>query len=259
MKEEKIKINGNKIVLGDCFKVLKRIDDIVDFIITDPPQYRLINDNIEFNTRKSVIRKVEFDNFSNYQTFILFTALWIKLCSKILKDNGVIGIFYAEIFSNDLIEICNKYELEYFDTFYWHKINPMPQVRKRNFVSSVETCLFFVKNKRYTFNFLGQNDMHDFMELPICAGKERLKDDNNETLHPTQKPIKLIEHFIKIFTNSGEKVVDPFSGTGTTNIACKCLNRNCLGIEKNQLYHKKSIKRLNNVNISKSGVLKWLE
>jgi len=175
-----------------------------------------------------------------------------------MKENAVLGVWFAEAYSGDLINICKNRCLEYFDTFYWHKTNPMPQVRKRHFLSSVETCIFFTKGKNYTFNFSTQNKMHNSIESSICIGKERLKDETGNTLHPTQKPLKIIKHLVKIFSNIDDKVLDPFSGTGTTNVACKMLNRKCLGIENNKKYYLSSIKRLNEINRTKSGVLGWL-
>ena len=255
-----MKINKNEIILGNCLDILETIDDKVDLVLTDPPQYRLINKDIILGNRKDIVRTVEFDLFDSYDDFCVFTENWIKLCSKLMKKDSTMYISYAEIYSNDLIDICKKYELKYFDTFYWHKTNPMPQVRKRNFLSSVETTLIFTKGK-YTFNFLKQTEMHDFMELPIVLGKKRLKNKKGGTLHPTQKPLKLIKHFVKISSNIGDKVLDPFSGTGTTNVACKMLNRKCLGIENNEEYYLSSVKRLNQsipINRTKSGVLVWI-
>jgi len=175
-----------------------------------------------------------------------------------MNENSTIYISYAEHYSNDLIDICKNNNLAYFDTYYWHKTNPMLQVRKRNYRSTVETTLIFTKGK-YTFNFLKQKEMHDFMELPIVLGKARLKNKKGGTLHPTQKPLKLIKRFVKVSSNEGDKVLDPFSGTGTTNVACKILNRICLGIEKKEEYYLASVKRLKQINIKKSGVLSWIK
>jgi len=252
-----VRINNNKIIHENCLNILKLIDDRVDLVVTDPPQYKLINKNIKLNNRKDFVRKAGFDLFDSYKDFIIFTEKWIKLVSNLMNKDSTIYISYAEQFSNDLINICKKYSLSFFDTFYWHKTNAVPQVRKRNFCSSVETTLVFTKGN-YIFNFLKQNEMHDFMELPILVGKRRLKNKEGGTLHPTQKPLKLIKHFVRISSNIGDKVLDPFSGTGTTNIACKMLNRKCLGIESNEEYYLASVKRLNKINRTQSGVLSWL-
>ena len=90
-------------------------------------------------------------------------------------------------------------------------------------------------------------------------GKERLKNKEGKILHPTQKPMKLIKHFVKISSNTNDKVLDPFSGTGTTNVACKLLNRKCLGIEINKEYYLAGIKRLNEINTTESSVLGWFK
>ncbi len=252
----KIKIK-NEFILGNCLDILESMDEQIDLVLTDPPQYRLINKNIKFNNRTDFVRKADFDLFDSYKEFTIFTEKWIKLVSVLMKKDSTMYISYAEQFSNDLINICKKYDLSYFDTFYWHKTNAVPQVRKRNFCSSIETTLVFNKGN-YTFNFLKQNEMHDFMELPILVGKKRLKNKYGDTLHPTQKPLKLIKHFVKISSNIGDTVLDPFSGTGTTNVACKMLNRKCLGIEINEEYYLSSVKRLKQINRTKSGVLGWI-
>jgi len=251
------KINKNEFILGNCLDILESVDEQVDLVLTDPPQYRLTKENIKLNNRKDFVRKAGFDLFDSYDDFAIFTEKWIKLVSDLMKKDSTMYISYAEQFSNDLINICKKYGLSYFDTFYWHKINPMLQVRKRHFRSTVETTLIFTKGN-YTFNFLKQTEMHDFMELPIVLGKRRLKNKDGGTLHPTQKPLKLIKHFVKISSNIGDMVLDPFSGTGTTNFACKMLNRKCLGIEINEEYYLASVKRLKQINRTKSGVLGWL-
>jgi DNA modification methylase len=74
--------------------------------------------------------------------------------------------------------------------------------------------------------------------LPICQGKER-------TEHPTQKPEKLIEPFIKYWTNEGDIILDPFLGSGTTMKVARDLNRNCIGIEIDEKYIEMTKKRLN--------------
>ena len=82
--------------------------------------------------------------------------------------------------------------------------------------------------------------MHNFLETPICMGKERLKDPK----HPSQKPVKLLEHLIKIASNEQDLILDPFMGVASTAIACENLNRNFIGIEIDQTFYDASIKRI---------------
>lgn len=247
----------NIIINGNCLEELRKLKDKFQLLITDPPQFILINDNIEFKNREAIVRNADFDLFNSYEDFLKFTVDWVELCARNIDNNSTACIFFANQYITDLINICDMYELKYFDTFYWHKINPAPKIRKKGFLSSVETAVIFKKGNP-VFNFFKQNDMHNFMETPICSGKERIKNKQGKTLHPTQKPIKLISNFIKILSNIGDNVIDPFSGTGTTNYCCKYLKRNCLGIELNEEYHSASVLRTNTLTTTKAGVLSWI-
>jgi site-specific DNA-methyltransferase (adenine-specific)/modification methylase len=131
-----------------------------------------------------------------------------------------------------------------FDTFQylvWHKTNPTPHFRKTSFLSSVEliVCLW---NKGHTWNFGKQTEMHNFFESPICMGAERLKNP----AHPTQKPVKLLEHLVRIASNENDIVFDPFMGVGSTGIASIKNNRNFIGIERDELYYHGADSRIKN-------------
>lgn len=125
-------------------------------------------------------------------------------------------------------------------TMYYVKTNPPPSVRKRNYVSSVETILWFVKNpKKYTFNFQSQREMRNAFIASIPSGKVR-----KEFPHPTIKPLQLSELLIKIHSNEGDLVVVPFAGVGTECLAAKRLDRNFIGFEVDPYYYELCLKRL---------------
>ena len=73
-------------------------------------------------------------------------------------------------------------------------------------------------------------------------------DIENNTIHETQKPVKLIEYLIKTYSNEGDTVLDNTMGSGTTGVACKNLNRNFIGIELDPEYFKIAEKRINEIN-----------
>jgi hypothetical protein len=98
-------------------------------------------------------------------------------------------------------------------------------------------CLW---NKGHTWNFTTQNEMHNFIETPICMGKERIK----EPKHPTQKPLAVLEHIITIASNEGDIVFDPFMGVGSTGHAALNLSRKFIGMEIDPVYYQASIKRI---------------
>jgi len=79
--------------------------------------------------------------------------------------------------------------------------------------------------------------MHNFIQSPICMGKER-------TAHKTQKPLKVCLPYIEISSNEGDLILDPFMGSGTTAVACKMLKRNFIGYELNKEFCKIAEKRL---------------
>jgi site-specific DNA-methyltransferase (adenine-specific)/modification methylase len=132
-----------------------------------------------------------------------------------------------------------------FDTFQfmvWHKTNPVPKIRRAGFLNSCEliVCMW---NKDHTWNFSNQKEMHNFIETPICMGSERLK----EPMHPTQKPVKVLEPIIKIATNVNDIVLDPFMGVGSTGIAALNLDRKFIGIEIEKKYFDAAEKRLKQI------------
>jgi len=88
----------------------------------------------------------------------------------------------------------------------------------------------------------GNTDRYPRSVLLFASDKQKTKLDG--TIHPTQKPIALLEYIVKTYTNEGDLVLDNTMGSGTTNLACKNLNRKSIGIEKDKSYFDISIKRI---------------
>ena len=230
-------INTSPLLIeGDAFQKIKEIpDSSVDLILTDPP-YNLSEystGNMKFDWRNEINNdvakwdKVPFNPEKLLKDFI-----------RILKPTGNIFIFTS-------YNLIGKYHETFdplFDTFQfmvWHKTNPIPNIRKSSFLNSCEliVCLW---NKGHTWNFSKQNEMHNFIESAICMGKERIK----EPKHPTQKPLSVLEHIIKIASNENDIVFDPFMGVGSTGKAALNLRRRFIGIELEKEYYKATVKRL---------------
>ena len=83
--------------------------------------------------------------------------------------------------------------------------------------------------------------MHNFIETPICMGRERLK---GKYKHPTQKPVKVLNHIINIASKKGDTVLDPFMGVGSTGVAALRLERKFIGIEIDPTYYSAASIRL---------------
>ncbi|HBI72056.1 MAG TPA: site-specific DNA-methyltransferase, partial [Lachnospiraceae bacterium] len=157
---------------------------------------------------------------------------------RVLSPTGNIFIFT----SYNLIGKWHETFDSEFDTFQfmvWHKTNPIPNIRKSSFLNSCEliVCMW---NKGHTWNFTKQNEMHNFFESPICMGNERLKSPK----HPTQKPLKVLEHIINIASNENDLVLDMFMGVASTGVAARLLNRRFIGIEIDDEYYAASEKRM---------------
>jgi site-specific DNA-methyltransferase (adenine-specific) len=240
-----------KLYLGDCLEVMDRLIEEgikVDCILTDPP----------YGTTAC-----------KWDTIIPFDKMWNRL-NKLIKPNGAIVLFSSQPFTSNLV-MSNVKNFKY--EWIWHKNkggNPLNA--KRMPMKQHENICVFYKNPP-TYN--------PIMEERYGQGKERVKYKvqggrfnkdrvygkvdgivrntqyselrNPQTvqffnvergLHPTQKPIKLMEYLIKTYTNENELVLDFTMGSGTTGIACLNTNRRFIGIELNEKYFDISINRI---------------
>lgn len=227
-----------KIYKADFFNKIKDIEtESIDLILTDPP-YNLSKystGNLKFTWRTEINNdlaewdKIEFNPQDVVEEF-----------QRILKPDGNIFAFTSYNLLGKWHEVFDPV----FDTFQfmvWHKTNPVPKIRKTSFLNSCEliVCCW---NKGHVWNFTTQKEMHNFIETPICMGKERTK----EPKHPTQKPVRVLKHIIKIASNEEGTVFDPFMGVGSTGDAALSLNRNFIGIEIDETYYNAAEKRLKN-------------
>lgn len=228
---------GNLLLYNaDCFEKLKEIPDhSIDLILCDPPYNlaRYSTGNMKFAWRSEINNDVAV-----WDETPLDPASLVGEFKRILSPKGNIFIFCSY---NLLGKFHEAFDPE-FDTFQfmvWHKTNPVPNIRKSSFLNSCEliVCLW---NKGHTWNFSGQNEMHNFIESPICMGAERLKSPK----HPTQKPVKILEHIIKIASNPNDIVLDMFMGVGSTGVAAHNLGRRFIGIEIDKTYFDAAAKRI---------------
>jgi site-specific DNA-methyltransferase (adenine-specific)/modification methylase len=227
----------HKTFLGDCLDIMKTIEpESIDLILTDPP-YNVSKTTIKFKDRKDISSDFGYwDSFNSNNDFIEFAKKWVELAVKLLKPDGSILVFSKLDDIGNIKRIYESFGVYYKSTVIWHKTNPVPQIRKVNFLSSCEAINWGIKDytkkeKRFTFNFKTQKEMHNFIETPLCMGKER-------TAHPTQKPEKLIAHFIEIFSNPNDVILDPFAGSGTVAAVAMRLGRKSISIEKDKAYYK---------------------
>lgn len=233
-------------ICGDFYKKVKKVGDgSIDLIITDPP-YNVARDNeFEYEGRTNVSQ--DFGEWDKYEhlDFISLFDVWAREWFRILREQGSGYVFTSDSYISHLRTALEDAGLHVKATVVWHKTNPGTQPVKTNFKSSVEYVLFFTKGKGgHTFNWQGENEMHNFIQTPICAGKERVKDAKGSDLHPTQKPEQVIKHFMEISSNGGDMVFDGFAGVFTTSKVAKDLGRKSIGIEQDQTYYEAGKRRV---------------
>jgi len=255
----------NKIIQGDCIEVLKNIpDNSVDLIFADPPYNLQLNGEL-FRPNQTKVDAVndEWDKFNSFEEYDRFTFLWLKECKRILKENGsfwVIGTYHNIFRVGKIMQDLGYWIL---NDIVWIKTNPMPNFKGTRFSNAHETLIWATKKEKskYTFNYKSMKIYNDDKQMrsewyiPICQGKERLKDENGNKLHSTQKPEELLFRIIISTSKAGDVVLDPFAGSGTTCVVAKRLKRKFIGIEKEQKYIKAAIKRVKNTSVIEDDLL----
>lgn len=204
----------------------------------------------------------EWDKFESYEHYDKFTKEWLSECKRILKDDGsiwVIGTYHNLFRMGYIMQDLGFWIL---NDIVWEKNNPTPNFKGTKFVNAQETLIWATKTSKskFTFNYKtmkeinGGKQMKSVWKMPISSGSERLKGEDGKKLHNTQKPFKLLEWVILSSTKTGDVILDPFFGTGTTGAVAKSLGRNYIGIERESKYANAAKKRINdqkkNVNYS---------
>jgi modification methylase len=244
----------DSVLVGDCVALMDAMpEDAVDMVFADPP-YNLQLRAALHRPNNSRVDGVEeaWDKFSGLPAYDAFTRAWLAAARRVLKDDGslwVIGSYHNIFRVGAVLQDLGFWIL---NDIVWRKTNPMPNFRGRRFANAHETLIWCAKtpDARYTFNYDAMKALNDDLQmrsdwlLPICTGRERLRDDEGHKAHPTQKPEALLYRVIMAATRPGETVLDPFFGTGTTGAVAKQLGRRYIGIERDAEYARLAERRL---------------
>lgn len=208
-----------KLIYGDALDCLQNFKDI-DLILTDPPYNISRSNNLQTlsGNRQGV-------DFGEWDAHSVEPADWIPLAAETLSKNGSMIVFCGIRQASYVIEAMEKSGLKFKDCIRWIKTNPMPRNRDRRYVVDYEFAVWGAKGK---WTFHRQSDTYDRPEIRCSYPAKRL--------HPTQKPVQLMEDLISRHSNVGDTVLDPFMGSGTTGVACQNLGREFIGIEKDAGY-----------------------
>ena len=227
-------------MLGDCLERMKEIDaGSVDAVIADPP----------YGTTAC-----------KWDAVIPLEPMWEQL-KRVIKPNGAIVLFGSQPFTTALIH-SNLGEFRY--TWIWDKARPSnPQLAKKQPLKSHEdVCVFYRKFPTYNPqglveipeagrkvhmpepNSLGHCVRKPYVQTHTNYPKAILNIKAERGLHPTQKPVALMEYLIRTYTNEGETVLDFTMGSGTTGVACVKTKRDFIGIELDDGYFKIAEQRI---------------
>lgn len=248
----------NQIIEGDCVEILNTFPEkSIDLIFADPP-YNLQLQNELHRPNMTRVDGVDdpWDKFESVQAYDEFTRRWLTACKRVLKPTGTIWVIgtYHNIFR--VGAIMQDLGFWILNDVIWIKTNPMPNFRGVRFTNAHETLIWASTGKgaKYTFNHHAMKELNDKKQmrsdwwlLPLATGVERVKDENGNKAHSTQKPEALLYRVILSSSNPGDVVLDPFFGSGTTGVVAKRLHRHWIGIEKERRYIQIAKKRIDAV------------
>jgi len=269
----------DKIIHGDCLAVLKTLpDDCFDLIFTSPPYA---------DNRKRTYKGV---SIRQYVEWFLPISCELKRVLKPegsfilnIKERAVNG--ERQTYVLELILAMKKQGWLWTEEYIWHKKNSYPGKWPNRFRDNWERCLHFTRQKRFKmFQDSVMVPMGSWAQKRLAKlnDKDRIRDESQvgsgfgknvshwlgkKYVYPTNVlhlstecsnrghsasfPISLPTWFIKLFTEAGDLVLDPFIGAGTTALACIELNRHYIGIEMMEKYYDlafEAIERANNGN-----------
>lgn len=212
---------------GDCLERMKEIPDgSVDLVLTDPP-YNIARDNNFSTMGRAGIDFGEWDKGAD-----LFS--YIDEVYRVLNKNGSFIVFNDWKNLGDIVKYAEKLGFVTKDMLRLEKTNPMPRNRDRRYITDYECAIWFTMPKaKWVFNRQDESYQRPKFVHSVEKG-----------LHPTQKNLKLMEELVKIHSNVGMTVVDPFSGSFTTGVACANLGRVFIGIEVGDDYFDTGVQRM---------------
>ncbi|MCS6961916.1 MAG: site-specific DNA-methyltransferase [Deltaproteobacteria bacterium] len=238
----------NKVIIGDCLKVMKKLPaEFADCVFVDPPYFLQLPQKRLVRWSGTLVTGVndEWDVFKDFNDYDDFTRNYLQEIRRLMAPRATIWVIGTYHNIHRIGKIMLDLGFWILNDVIWVKSNPMPNFLGVRFTNATETLLWAVKDKKvkkYTFNkevarsFTGGKLAINVWQIPLCRGRERLKHKTTGKIHSTQKPVELLRRIILTSTVEGDIVFDPMAGTGTTGYVARQLNRKFVMIEINRTY-----------------------
>ena len=215
-----------KLYKDDCLNVLKTLDDnSVDLIVTDPP-YRVTSRG-GCNTMGGHFKQGSLTNRGKiFEHNDISPEEYLPQFYRVLKDKTACYVMCNNLNLQEMLNVATDCGFHFIKSLIWEK---NLKICGTYYMGCFEYILMFRKGSYQKINFCGTPDL---LNIPI----EKLKDENGNNIHDTEKPIALMRTLITNSSNRGDLVLDPFMGIGSTIIASKLDGRDAIGIEMDEKY-----------------------
>ena len=224
----------------DCFPFMEEMvknNFKVDCILTDIPYQISMENNFKTMKDRTGRNGIDFGEWDKE-----FDCSSLSIFGKLLNSNGSVVLFHSFEQYGDVKKTLESAGLECKDRIIWRKTNPMPRNRDRRYISNCEMGSWYVMKKaKWTFNRQNEKYQEMIFNYPSESG------GGFKRYHPTQKNLEMVKELVSIHTNEEDIVFDPFTGSGTTGLACKLLGRNFIGCEVDENYANIAKDRIENV------------
>jgi len=234
---------------GDSLEILERMEpEQFDLIFADPP-YFLSNGGMTCkNGRMVSVNKGKWDRSQGPEANHEFNLRWLAACQRLLKPNGsmwVTGTHHVIFSIGYAMQVLG---FKVLNDISWFKVNPPPNLSCRYFTHSTETIVWAGRDHetRHTFNYKVMKEMNGGKQMKsMWSIMSPRKKEKLEGRHPTQKPIALLERIVLAASNEGDRILDPFNGSGTTGLAASLNGRSYTGIDIDEEYLDLTVRRFN--------------
>jgi DNA modification methylase len=228
---------------ADCQDILPLLDpDSIDLVLTDPP-YNVTSGeaDISYTLRsgKHSVKRRDMADGAGWDTAWNISDL-LNPVLPLLHPGGSFISFTSDRLLSDFLRYPGY---EQRGTMVWAKTNPVTRFRATGYRSGNEYLAWLARpGAAVTWN--GGGVTINRFDYPQCGGKERLRQRDGKALHLAQKPLRLLHDLLRLHSNEGNLVLDPFAGVGSTLVAAKYLGRRAIGIELNERYCEATAERL---------------